>query len=363
MNKKNYHTFLIAGGTGGHIFPALSFSDFLKSRGFSNVIITDDRGIKYFDKSEYENIKISASHLNKKNLNFIKSVFLLLKGFFEFILLLIRERPKQIISFGSYVAFSPLLASLIFKKIFNIKIYFHEQNSVIGKVHKIFYFSANKIFLTYEDTIGIKNNHKIIYSGFPARKKISEFKNNNFNNDVIKKTFNLFVFGGSQGSLNLSNMAINLIKSLPGETKKNIHLTIQVPKQYLEKFKKILDDIEINFEINSFYKDILLKLSKTDLCICRSGSSTINELISLKVPSILVPLPISSNNHQFYNAKFLDNLGSAILIEEKYFESDKTLEILSNMIKDKKLLKDMYFNLSNIKQLNSNKIIFEEIYN
>ena len=82
----------------------------------------------------------------------------------------------------------------------------------------------------------------------------------------------------------------------------------------------------------------------------------------MKVPSILVPLPIASNNHQFYNAKFLENLGSAILIEEKYLESDKTLEMLENIIKDKNLLKDMYVNLNNIKQLDSNKIIFEEIY-
>ena len=111
-----------------------------------------------------------------------------------------------------------------------------------------------------------------------------------------------------------------------------------------------------------YSEDIYFKLSKTDLCICRSGSSTINELISLKVPSILVPLPIASNNHQFYNAKFLENLGSAILIEEKYLESDKTLEMLKNIIKDKNLLKDMYVNLNNIKQLDSNKIIFEEIY-
>ena len=362
MKKKKYNTFLVAGGTGGHIFPALSFSDFLKSKGVSNIIITDDRGSKYFNKSEYENIKISASHLNKKNLNFVKSIFLLLIGFFEFIILLIRERPNQIICFGSYVAFSPLLATIIFKNIFNIKIYFHEQNSVIGKVHKIFHFSSNKIFLTYENTIGIKNDHKTIYSGFPLRKNINEFKKDNLNDSELDKTFNLFVFGGSQGSLNLSKIIIDVIKSLATETKKNIIFTLQVPKQYLENFKKILEDIKINFEINYFYKDIYFKLSKTDLCICRSGSSTINELISLKVPSILVPLPIASNNHQFYNAKFLENLGSAILIEEKYLESDKTLEMLENIIKDKNLLKDMYVNLNNIKQLDSNKIIFEEIY-
>ena len=120
MKKNNYKIFLITGGTGGHIFPAISFSNYLKSKDISHLIITDSRGLNYFNQKEYNYKKISSSHLNKKNLDFIIGIFSILLGFIQFSILLIKEKPANINTFGSYIAFSPLLVTYLLKKILKI---------------------------------------------------------------------------------------------------------------------------------------------------------------------------------------------------------------------------------------------------
>ena len=101
---------------------------------------------------------------------------MLLIGFVQFKILFIRQRPKSIITFGSYASFTPILCAAIFKKFFKTKIYFHEQNSVIGRVHKFFLFVSDKIFVTFENTKGIDSKYNTIHSGFPIRKDVEKYK-------------------------------------------------------------------------------------------------------------------------------------------------------------------------------------------
>ena len=176
------------------------------------------------------------------------------------------------------------------------------------------------------------------------------------------KKLNLFVFGGSQGALNLSKIIVELLIKLSDNQQKLVNLTIQVPKNNIKKLKLKLNKTKVNYEISTFYRDIIKRLSKTDICICRAGSSTINEILGLKVPSIMVPLPSASNNHQYYNAKFLSNYKATILVEEKNLLSKKSLKIIRDIISNRNLLKSMFKNLNKIVEMNSNDLIYKKIF-
>ena len=362
MNQRKYDTFLITGGTGGHVFPALSFSEYLSSKGISNLIVTDIRGLNYYDKRKYKTKVISSSHLHKSNFEIIKSVIKLFIGFFQFNILLYYNKPKNIITFGSYTSFIPIICTIIFKKLFKTKIYFHEQNSVVGKVHKFFLGFSDNIFLTFKNTKGINLKYKAVHTGFPLRKEIKKYKKKYYVFNNKTKKLNLFVFGGSQGALNLSKNIVDLLFKLSDNQQKLVNLTIQIPKDNIKELKLKLNKTKVNYEIKVFYKDIIKRLSKTDLCISRAGSSTINEILGLKIPSILVPLPSATNNHQYYNAKFLSNYKASILIEEKNLLSGKSLKIIRDIISNRNLLKSMFKNLNTIAEMNSNDLIYKEIF-
>mgnify|MGYP001166431762 CR=1 FL=1 len=363
--KKKYKTFLVTGGTGGHVFPSLCIYDYLKSKGVLSLIITDLRGTNYINKNQYKTKKIFSSHLQKRNFEFFKGIFFLIIGFFQFIILLFKERPNNIITFGGYSSFSAIFSTIILKKFFNIKLYFHEQNSVLGKVNRMFISGADNVFLSFKKTEGIrlKYNYKLIYSGLPTRvsniKKISR----NYKNIGKNLKLKILFFGGSQGASNLSKNLINSLVALPYKYQKLIEIIIQLPKQDIYEVDQMLKKTFIKYQIKSFYKNIINEMKKTDLCICRAGASTIFELIQSKTPAILIPLPASAKNHQYKNAKFLSAQKAAIIIEENKLLGNKLSTIIKKIIRNRILLKNIYLNLNKIKSLKTNEIIYNNIFN
>jgi len=250
----------------------------------------------------------------------------------------------------------------LYKKIFKTKIYFHEQNSIIGKVHNIFLFASEKIFLTFKNTRGIKNKfkNKIIYSGIPIRNETNKFAKKQFK--FKRKKINILVIGGSQGASKLSKIIVEILSNFSNDIQKLVNLTIQAPKSDIFNLKLKLNQTIISYQIKSFYKDIIKKISLSDLCIARAGASTIFELVKLNKPSILVPLPNATNNHQYYNAKYLCNQKASIIIKEKDLLKKNSLTTIKKMILNPNLLKKMYLKLNKIQDMNSNKIIYQEIF-
>ena len=350
MRKKNYDIFLIAGGTAGHVFPSKSLSNFLSSRGISNLIVTDHRGSNYISKDS-NNVKIIyASHLDTNKYKYFFSLIKIILGIIQFAFLFIQKKPKKIITFGGYVSFAPLLTSVLLKKIIKVDIYFHEQNSIIGDVHKKFLFASKKIFLTFKLTKGIDEKYlkKICYSGLPIRNEIKKYSIRNYNVQRNRKNIKILIFGGSQGATNLTFKILNVFDRLSKKLKTLISISIQCSKNDYVNIKSILEKIDINYEVKTFYDNMIEKISKTDLCICRAGSSTINEIMALNTPSILVPFPKSKNNHQYHNAKTLSEKDCAILIDEKDLDKKRTLNLIENIILNPNLLKTMFNKLNEL---------------
>ena len=294
--KKSKKILIFTGGTGGHVIPAKNLANFLISKGYSCSIILDKRGKKYMNNFEGTIYSTHSSHLSGSFIHKTKSILNLIIGFFESLILLIKLKPCRCISFGGYATFMPLIASILLKRFFNIKIFMHEQNSVIGKVNLFFLPYVENIFTNFENLVNLNEKFlfKKVHTSLPLAKKnffkiSNEFKINN--------KINIFIYGGSQGSVNVINNSLLMIEKLDSNVLNKIYLIFQSPKSMFGIIEKKMKILKIDCKIKEFYKNIDEILTISDLAISRAGAGTINDLIKYQIPSIIFPLHFSKNNH------------------------------------------------------------------
>lgn len=360
MNKKN--CLILSGGTGGHVIPAISCGNFFIEKGYHCYLFTDQRGKKYTDSFKGQTIIVNSSHFSHNFFGKIKAVILLLLGLFQSIKFIIRIRPSICISFGSYSTFAPLTVLVFFRFFGLTKIFLHEQNSIMGKVNSFFIPFVNKIFLNYKKTIRLKKyyySNKAIFAGMPIDHNIKLF---NRKTEFIKnKKIKILVSGGSQGAISLNKILINLFKKIPKNILDHIQLSVQCPESCIQEINNSLKQLFIDYELKNFFYNYIHKLYKTDILIARGGAGTVNDVIISQIPTIFVPLPSSSNNHQFYNANYLKQKKAAIIIEQKDLQSEQSLSIIIELISNFKKQINLINNLKEVEILKSNKIIFNNI--
>ena len=358
---QNKTILICTGGTGGHVIPAVNFANFLIEQGYECFLILDKRGNKYAKKFRGKICIINSSHLSGNFFLKITSLYNLILGFFQSFFLIIKLRPKNCISFGSYATFMPLVTILILKLFTKINLYIHEQNSIIGKVNLFFLPYSKYIFTNFEFVNNLKEkfSYKKFYVGLPLEKKL--------NSDFLTPTKQgekkiLFIYGGSQGAVNLINKFLLMLNTLDYKSIENIKIFIQSPKKFLDTLNKLLKNLKIDYEIQDFYKNIDEILSITDIAITRAGAGTINDLIRYKIPSIIFPLPQSIYNHQFFNAKYLADKNGTILMDETNFNLDNNSAIFKELITNVEKQKLMKKSLEQIILPEANQIMFKRIF-
>ena len=314
-------SFLITtGGSGGHVIPALILYEHLSKE--ANVIITTDkRGLKYLDDEFYKCKIINTPRLDNILLlpfNMIKIIILTLKSLF----LLKNKKVEKIFSTGGYMSLPLILAG----KILKLEIFLLEPNQVLGRSNKYFLSSCKKIFCYNKKIINFPENllNKMVIINPLVRENIYKLKSSG----RVKDKFTILIIGGSQSAsifdMNLKNSIVNISKKKPIKV---IQQTNKENISYLRDFY-LKNDIEnkiFNFENNfeNIIKDV-------DLCITRSGASTLAELSVINIPFIAVPLPTSKDNHQLENANFYKENDCCWVIEQTNFE--KKIEYLLNEI-------------------------------
>ncbi len=325
----NKNILIATGGTGGHIFPALSLANYLRNKNYFVQLTTDKRGLKYLgDKNSLNIIKIPSSPLLKKNIfKLLYSLLIIFLSTLRSLILLIFKRPSLVIGMGGYSSFPICLAALILR----IKFIIYENNLIIGKANKYLLPFAENILVSYKEIEGIShaNSKKIIEIGNLIREEIinSNLKKDEF--DSIK----ILVLGGSQAAKIFAEKLPEIFKKIKDE---GVSITIiqQCQSGQIEKLSEFYNRVKIDHELFSFTNKILEYYSKVNLVITRSGASVLGELINTRTPFIAIPLPTSADNHQYKNAKYYEKRGFGYLIEEKNISS-KLYDLLRLIIKDK----------------------------
>ena len=314
-------SFLITtGGSGGHVIPALILYEHLSKE--ANVIITTDkRGLKYLDDEFYKCKIINTPRLNNILLlpfNMIKIIILTLKSLF----LLKNKKVEKIFSTGGYMSLPLILAG----KILKLEIFLLEPNQVLGRSNKYFLSSCKKIFCYNKKIINFPENllNKMVIINPLVRENIYKLKSSG----RVKDKFTILIIGGSQSAsifdMNLKNSIVNISK------KKPIKIIQQTNKENVSYLKDFYSKNNIENKIFNFENNFENIIKDTDLCITRSGASTLAELSVINIPFIAVPLPTSKDNHQLENANFYKENDCCWVIEQTNFE--KKIEHLLNEI-------------------------------
>ena len=314
--------FLIAGGSGGHLFPAISLTETDKT--FDYYFFIDHRIEKIVRKKKLKYFKIFSSSLKINPLLPIMLAKIIL-GFLQSLFIFIKYKPNIVVGFGGYTSIPSILAA----KILKIKILIHEQNAVMGKTNRLLSYLTKNIALTFENTKYAKNYS--IHTGIPVRPKKEQTVNPN-----LKR---IFVVGGSQGAKIFSKLVPRLIENLSSRSKKKLIVVQQVRKEDIELTINSYKEMKIKSIIKNFFDDIYDQLNKADLVISRCGSSTLAEIELYNKFSILFPLPSATNNHQYYNAVEFKRNNQCIICDEREPNLKKISMEIEKIVFKKKLHK------------------------
>ena len=351
MNKK---IIFAAGGTGGHIFPAINLMKHFFEKGYEVILVTDKRGKNFInDYSKFKCYVLTAGTPTNKNiLNKILSFFIIFYSILNSAIILRKEKADLIIGFGGYVSFPICFVS----RFFNLPLFIYENNLVLGRANKYLLPLAKKILLSkiIKKNFPKKYENKICESGPILSKNIINYLETYKNN--TKENFSILILGGSQGAKIFGEIVPPAMKMI-----KNNGYEIEVNQQCILNQKEKISDFykknNIKNYVFEFDKDVLKLLLYSDLAITRCGASTTAELTHTLTPFIANPLPKSIDNHQYLNAKFYEERGCCWILEQDNFNSKNLFNLVIETIKDKNKLNNMKNNMKK----NYSKDVYEII--
>lgn len=329
-NKYKKKTAIImAGGTGGHIFPGLALAEKLKKNDWNVFWLGAPNSMeeRIVVPKGFDFKKVDFSGVRGKGLKRILSLpFNIIKALLQSKKIIDAVNPDVVIGFGGYITFpGGLIAKLNGKKLI-----LHEQNSIAGLANKILSKIANKVFCAYPNAL---TNGEWI--GNPLREEF--LKEDLPENRFIGRSgpLKLLVVGGSLGAKALNDI---VPKALALIDKNNRLIVIhQSGEKQIEQLKKNYSESNIEAELTPFISNTAKAFAEADMIIARAGASTVTEIAAVGAAALFIPFPYAVDDHQTFNAKFLVDNGGGLLIQEKELTPEKLAEIIKNTSREKLL--------------------------
>ena len=303
-----------AGGSGGHLFPAVACARELARRGRRVVLVCDGRGVR-FAPDDIERRLIRAGSPSGPLPARLRGFWRLGLGFAESLLLLRSLRPAAVASFGSYASVPAALAA----ELTGVPVLVHEQNALLGRANRLIARRATRVALTFARTVrveGVVPPERRVVTGNPLRPEVAALAGTPYAPPEPGGPLRALVMGGSQGARVFSDLMPAALPLLPEDMRRRLRLVQQCRPEDLERVRAAYDAAGIEAELSAFFADAPARMAAAHLIVCRSGATTVTELMALGRPSLLAPLPQATEGDQRANAVVLAEAGAARLLED-----------------------------------------------
>lgn len=318
---------IIAGGTGGHIFPGLAVADCARERGWRVVWMGNPGGMegRLVPARGYEMAPVRFAALRGKGV--ARALLLplaLLRGFWQAFRALARVRPDVVLGLGGYVSFpGGMMAALR-----GIPVAIHEQNAVAGLANRVLSRLADRRLCGFPGAL-----ERSQWVGNPVRREIAGLPEPGSRYSARSGPLALLVVGGSLGAQVLNETVPAAVAALPlAQRPRIVH---QSGARNLEALKRAYERAGVAARTLAFIEDMAACYAQADLVICRAGAATIAELAAAGVASVLVPFPYAVDDHQSANARFLAQADAAILLPQSELSRERLAELLAGLTRER----------------------------
>jgi len=314
---------IMAGGTGGHVFPALAVAEYLSQRGWRVVWLGAKAGMEatLVPKYGYKMAWVRFSGLRGKGL--MRALALpanLLLAFWQSLRAILAERPDVVLGMGGYISFpGGMMASLLGRPLV-----IHEQNSIAGLANKVLSRLADRVLQSFPDALPGAQ-----LSGNPVRPEIAALPEPRVRYAARTGRLKVLVLGGSLGAQALNESVPQALSLLDAGARPEV--THQAGARHIDAVRAAYATAGVTVEALAFIDDMAARYGAADLLICRAGALTVAELACAGVGSILVPFPHAVDDHQTGNAKLLSTRGAAILLPQSELSAGGLAAVLRGL--------------------------------
>jgi UDP-N-acetylglucosamine--N-acetylmuramyl-(pentapeptide) pyrophosphoryl-undecaprenol N-acetylglucosamine transferase len=322
MRDKNI--LIMAGGTGGHVYPALAVADNLKEKGFQLFWLGTSKGMeaKVVPSHGYPLLKINVVGVRGNGiLRLLFTPFMLMIALFQALMIMIKVRPVVVLGMGGFASGPGGIAAWLMR----IPLLIHEQNAIAGLTNRLLAPFAVSVMAAFPGAF--KESKKLTITGNPVRNDIvnlpkpdDRFAKRNL------KVLKILILGGSLGAKKINEVIPDTLFNLADEH--HFEVKHQCGERHIDATKDIYKGHNINVELMPFINNMAEAYAWADIVICRAGALTIAELAATGIASILIPFPYAVDDHQTENAKYLSDESAAILIQETQLNIEKLKVLL-----------------------------------
>ncbi len=333
MAAANRTLMVMAGGTGGHVYPALAVADALRARGWDVFWLGTQNGLeaRVVPAAGIDMVWVSMGGVRGKGL--LKKLLLpamLLVAFGQSLAAIMQRRPDVVLGMGGYTAFpGGMMASLL-----NKPLVVHEQNSVGGLTNRVLACLADRVLTAFPQAFRGEKDKPI-----PCRRVATEWVGNPVRADIAAITaeeraartgpLRLLVVGGSLGAQALNERVPQALALLPADRRPQV--VHQSGRLHLDALRANYAAAGVEAEVRDYIEDMAAAWRDCDFAICRAGAMTVAELACAGVPAVLVPFPSAVDDHQTGNAEFLADAGAAWLIQQKDLNAEKLAALIGGL--------------------------------